>query len=290
MRPNEKDAAVISRWRVQSVTMNSASTIHGIPANGGAIISRQFETICRALLRGPDTVQSPGLLLYITGEPHPFGNFACVSDSASQDLTCRAIDALANVHEPSAIVFPGPLPPSLQSLVGKAGFILAEAMPAMAIDIDSMVQPSLPEGFTFAEVTSPDDDPAWCESFAKGYGIPLRVARDFGLRAAEKYLDRGEIHYFAIIQNDQIVSTSVLYLEGGFAGIYCVSTLPANRGTGLAAVATAQPLRQARDLGYRSGILQSSLMGESVYRRLGFQQFGTMPLYVRMPPGMSTAH
>ena len=74
-----------------------------------------------------------------------------------------------------------------------------------------------------------------------------------------------------------------MYLQNGVAGIYAVSTAPDHRRKGLGAHATAEPLRIAAKLGYCVGILQASGPGQPVYRRLGFNEFGPIPLFVRMP-------
>jgi len=39
---------------------------------------------------------------------------------------------------------------------------------------------------------------------------------------------------------------------------------------------------EAREMGYRFGILQASPMGENVYRRLGFEEYGRLPNYILM--------
>jgi GNAT superfamily N-acetyltransferase len=92
-----------------------------------------------------------------------------------------------------------------------------------------------------------------------------------------------QVHFYAIRRNGQFVATSLLFLADGLAGIYCVATLPEERGKGLGAHATAEALRVARRLGYRVGVLQSSTEGHPVYIRLGFEDFGGVPMFVRMP-------
>jgi hypothetical protein len=91
------------------------------------------------------------------------------------------------------------------------------------------------------------------------------------------------MQFFAIRRSGAIVCTSACYLEEGLAGIYCVSTLPTERRNGLAAHATAEPLRLAAQLGYRVGILQSSESGHTLYKSLGFADFGGVPFYIRIP-------
>lgn len=75
----------------------------------------------------------------------------------------------------------------------------------------------------------------------------------------------------------------MLYLADGLAGIYCVATLPAEQGRGLAAHVTAEALRAAGRLGYGVGLLQSSAVRHSVYLGLGFRDVGSVLMFIRMP-------
>jgi GNAT superfamily N-acetyltransferase len=266
------------------------ASIHDLGPQASDAIVRQFYTIFRKVMRGPAVTATGEYFRYITNEPHPFGNFAIVSDAASLDHTRTAIEPLLSLKAPIAVIFLGALSEDVENYVRECGFSLGESMPTMAVDIDSLAPTTLPDGYRFEQFTSPNHDTPWCEAFATGYVIPRRVADDFGPHVAADLLKSGEVQYFGIFHGNRIVCTSMLYLDGAIAGVYCVSTRTDHRGKGLGAHATAQPLRQARSQGYKTGILQSSAMGESVYRRLGFQQFGAMPLYVRIPEGMNVAH
>lgn len=85
--------------------------------------------------------------------------------------------------------------------------------------------------------------------------------------------------YLALL-NGKPVGTSQLFLSEDVAGIYNVTCLPETRGQGIGSAVTLAPLLAAREMGYRVGILQASNGGYNVYRRLGFQDYGKLSLYL----------
>src|SRR6185503_10854255 len=98
--------------------------------------------------------------------------------------------------------------------------------------------------------------PAW-ESIA--FDLWMQLGLDLPIRNYLGYLNGGP------------VATSTVFYGGGVAGIYCVATLPEARGKGIGAAITLKPLLDAREMGYRVGVLQSSEMGFNIYQRLGFR-------------------
>jgi predicted GNAT family acetyltransferase len=74
---------------------------------------------------------------------------------------------------------------------------------------------------------------------------------------------------------DEPVSTATAFVQGEAVGIFGVATPPSARGRGFASLATWR----ACEIGFASGAtfayLQSSAMGNPVYRRLGFRTVDT---------------
>ena len=250
----------------------------------GLRAARHLDTAFRAIMRPPAAEHRPDFMRIITGELHPLGNAAIVSNPGDPAVTRTAAAPLQASGLPAAVLFTEGVTAEAAQALEAMGFEHHGAMPAMAVDIDAMVDTALPAGYTWARVGAGRDGSAWADAMATGYGIPIGLARLFSPVAlgADMAADAAT-QFFAVLKDDEIVATSLFFLADGLAGIYSVSTLAAERGRGLGAHATAQALREARQLGYRVGVLQSSPDGHSVYRKLGFQDLGEVPMFVRMP-------
>lgn len=244
-------------------------------------IADHFDSFFRTVVASRDSLVTTRCFRYITGEPHPFGNLAVFSRSATPADVTRDASPLCEGAFPGAIAFLDLGTPAQISAAASLGFSPAESMPLMSVSPDTLSPTFLPDGYTFREVTSLDSS-AWARAVAEGYGIPVRVASRMSPERAEASCP-GKARHFTIEHGGRMVATSLVYLHDGLAGIYGVSTLPGHRGRGLGAHLTAEPLRIAWGLGYSTGLLQASEMGAPVYERIGFRTHGHMTLLVRMP-------
>src|SRR5215813_12148312 len=79
-------------------------------------------------------------------------------------------------------------------------------------------------------------------------------------------------------------AAAMVMLTHGVGGIYWVGTVPEARGRGLAEIVTRTVTNAGFDLGARMVTLQASVMGEPIYRRMGFVEVTRYPQLVRMTP------
>lgn len=88
--------------------------------------------------------------------------------------------------------------------------------------------------------------------------------------------------YFAAVDETGTVrATAATALWGEVAGVFFVDTDRDWRGRGIGTAMTAAALRDAARLGARRAILDSSRLGLSVYRRLGFEAVSEITMFVR---------
>lgn len=248
----------------------------------GARAARHLDLVFRSLADGPGVDKNAQYMRLVTGEAHPMGNLAIVSVPDDADVATAAVRPLVERNLPAAaIFFNGVSAPVATALTGE-GF-QSESMPAMAVAIERLTPTQLSPGYAFERIAATDSK-GWTEALAIGYEIPPNLARIFSPEALQADpAPAATTQWFAIVRDGRAVATTLLYLADGLAGIYCVATLPAERGKGLGAHVTAEALRAAHALGYRVGILQSSAAGHSIYQRLGFEDKLSVPMFVRMP-------
>ena len=110
----------------------------------------------------------------------------------------------------------------------------------------------------------------WAPTFGSGFGIgPVEIGwiGDMFRRLGVGW----PWHHYLGRLGIEPVATAALFFGAEVAGVYCVSTVERARRRGIGATVTLAALQEARDPGSSVGMLGSSEMGHSVYRRLGLR-------------------
>ena len=200
------------------------------------------------------------------------------------DGVVDSIKAQATSRHVPLLWWTGPTtqPADLGKHLERHGFVSEGEMPGMAVILENLSENlSGPAGFTIRPVNDDALLKQWGDIFAKGFGLPDFVGESFCDYL--RHVDRNRIRAYIGLLNGEPVATSLLLLVAGIAGIYNVATVPEARRQGIGGLMTLTPLREARSLGYKIGVLNASEMGVNVYRSLGFQAYCKIGQYLWSP-------
>jgi GNAT superfamily N-acetyltransferase len=228
--------------------------------------------------------ESPELTWFMTGIPIPFLNGVLCTQAEPEDADAIIEGTLAgfsskNVTGLSWWVEPDTQPADLGRHLVAHGLTYHEGGPGMAVDLSALNEGlTTPPGLTIEHVGDTGALRKWAYASIVGFGFPeTGVETWFDVFAGLGF--ELPLRSYVGVLNGEPVATSQLFVAAGVAGIYVVATLPAARRQGIGTAITLAPLREARALGYRVGILHASPMGLGVYRRLGFREYCRMSHY-----------
>lgn len=229
------------------------------------------------------------LLWTITDIPFPMFNSGLRArlGSSEVDVALEAIIARYRSRNVPMLWWTGPnsTPTNLGAHLEEHGFVHEEDATGMAVDLQTLNEDvPIPTGFTIEKVNDIASLREWFRPFLTGFGVPHSFAEAFiDLYDCAIFSAQMPIQAYTGWVNGEPVASSTVYYGGGVAGIYDVATIPAARRQGIGALITLAPLRDARAMGYRVGVLHSSKMGSNVYRRLGFRPYCAIGQYVWSP-------
>jgi len=253
-----------------------------------ASIKANWENYHYCLGRSPSVELSIGRYLtwLITNMPDHFMNLVICTQLPSEgidELIGSALDHFRslNIGRLSWLAREGVPATEIKKYLVAHGLTFSESFAIeMAADLNSVPDKlTAPGDLKILPVVAGKILRQWIHVASIGFGVREEFEKVWYDFFAEAVFDTRFRTYLAVL-NGQPVGTSQLFLSAGVAGIYNVTCIPEARGQGVGAAVTRAPLIAAREMGYQVGILQASRLGYNVYRRLGFQDFGKLSVYL----------
>ncbi len=176
----------------------------------------------------------------------------------------------------------GPMtkPNNLGSFLVKNGFSNVYQQAGMALELKNLDRQELKANNSKIEkVENEVTLIQWSNIVSKVFNIKVDISLLKFLYIQE------EAQFYLGIFEGNYVSTLMMYLSSGVAGLHAVSTLPEYRSKGLGLSISRRALIDAFKMGYHVGVLQASSLGERVYRRLGFQKYSAIISYALVNEG-----
>ena len=174
------------------------------------------------------------------------------------------------------VVGPKSFPSDLGDYLEKYNIRKQYSMAGMAIDLSKMDKAmTLPNNIHIEVVDTKAKLELWADIVSKA----LWNNEPFEACLFENQLGNPDYEFYLAFHNNEAVASSMLILTNGVAEINMVSTLKQYQRMGIGSAMTIEPLLYAKKIGYQIGVLQASIPGEPVYRKIGFQEYCRFHVY-----------
>ena len=253
-----------------------------------ASIKENWKNYHYFLGRAPSVELSIGRYLtwLITNMPDHFMNLVVCTELPQEGIETLVKDALdhfrtLNIKKLSWLAEAGVPAQEIKKHLLTNGLTLRESFATeMAIDLSGLSGDNPePDGLEIVLVNDDKSLHQWIHVASVGFGVPSEMEEVWF-----EFFNYAACHipfqtYLGLLDGKP-VATSQLCNSAGVAGIYNVTCLPEARKRGIGSALVLRSLLDARKVGMKIGVLQSSSMGYNAYRRLGFQNFGQLSVYL----------
>lgn len=228
-----------------------------------------------------------GLLCY--AGPHPFpvlmnGVMRTASGPSAPVVLERARAFFAPRDRGYTVHVRAHVDADLRAASEQAGLTLVGDAPGMVLE-QRLPNGAPPPGVELRRVSGDDDVRAFGRIMGQAYatyGMPPEVGpASFPHRDV---LIAPHIAAFLALLGGEPVAGAMVIVTHGVSGVYWVGTLPEARGRGLAELCTRAAGNAGFDQGARIAALQASVMGEPIYRRMGYVEVTRYPFMVQLRP------
>ena len=165
-----------------------------------------------------------------------------------------------------------------QRAATELGLTEREVLPGMVIRPDELAAPS--DGGIAIDLIAAGEVDTANAVLAASFGIPQELLDAI----STAFVALEGVSWYVGRVDDEVVATALGITIDDVTGVFNVATMPEHRGRGHGAALTARVVQQGFTDGTRLAFLQSSQMGHSVYRRLGFRDVEEYVLLTRPAP------
>jgi GNAT superfamily N-acetyltransferase len=221
-----------------------------------------------------------------TGIPCPGWNAIFSRKPAPQSIEQNMNQSLSFFQFPfSWWIGPEPEQRDLGKILQDYAFIAGETSAAMALDMkDFNFESSSGLQIEIRPVSNHKELEQFLQVLRRSFHMPLYAAEAlFSLFNGTSLVENSKIYHYLGLYKGKTVGCASLFCTAEAAGIYYVGVLPVMRGMGIGKKMTIHCLKIAGKLGYKISVLRASNLGETVYRQLGFKDYGQFQFYRYVP-------
>ncbi|NIK68058.1 GNAT family N-acetyltransferase [Paenibacillus sp. BK720] len=159
------------------------------------------------------------------------------------------------------------------------GFLFGGTMSGMAVNLEEKaINQANGSGLKIVIVQSDEEFERFKRVFVAEYSLPDELAKRFTQAFA---LDpEGRMQYYLAYLDDEPAGTAMTFRSGEVTGLYMVATLKEFRARGIGGAIVGQALHDMQAAGATLAVLQASSMGQTIYRKHGFEEELTINLFV----------
>ena len=229
-------------------------------------ISASFELFC-SVADGASLEERAGhSRMTFSAVPLPVFNSVIVTSSPSAGLADSIQETEAGGLPCGVQLQPG-ADPTVDAEVAALGFTTQEAMPGMTVT-PAELQEDSPDNLEIVVAATTADLNDAALTAERGFGAPPGSMRPLYPEGA---LERDDFLVYLGRVDGVTVTTAIGCRTGSEVAVFAVATPAEHRRRGYGGAVTAQAMRDGFQQGADLGWLQTSELGEPVYRRLGFR-------------------
>jgi len=242
----------------------------------------QSMTILSDMIKKGDTLDRDNMMFVHCGLSIPFFNNLYVTDpSQIKNMPWQGADSFFRDRDLDyQIVLSDEYCESIEDQLISEGYVKEGCLPAMVFDskYNDLPKPSIYDQVRIERVVTEKQHLDFKSIITPAFGM-VDFVSDRIITSDFAFYEGHEL-YIAYL-DDQPVSTSLLFISHGVAGIYWVATDETMRGKGLGEAVAYHATLEGLKLGCRFASLQATELGAPVYQKLGYRKLYTYNKYTK---------